>query len=50
MMSISLNPYLIFNGNTKEAVHFYEKALGGKVISIHDVRRYAGGPESSVDG
>jgi PhnB protein len=34
MMSISLNPYLIFNGNTKEAVHFYEKALGGKVISI----------------
>ncbi len=34
MMSISLNPYLIFDGNTKEAVHFYEKALGGKVISI----------------
>ncbi|MFP5114071.1 VOC family protein [Bacillaceae bacterium C204] len=31
-MSISLNPYLIFDGNTREAVHFYEKALGGKVI------------------
>jgi PhnB protein len=34
MMSISMNPYLVFDGNTKEAVHFYEKALGGKVIGI----------------
>ncbi|PIC63740.1 hypothetical protein CSV79_10400 [Sporosarcina sp. P13] len=33
-MSISLNPYLLFDGNTKEAVYFYEKALGGKVIGI----------------
>lgn len=33
-MSISLNPYLTFDGNTKEAVHFYEKALGGKVMGI----------------
>lgn len=34
MMSISLNPYLIFNGNAKEAIHFYEKALGGQVMGI----------------
>ncbi|RCW49035.1 VOC family protein [Paenibacillus prosopidis] len=33
-MSISLNPYLCLDGNTKEAVHFYEKALGGKLLSI----------------
>ncbi|MGG6313068.1 VOC family protein [Paenibacillus macerans] len=33
-MSISLNPYLNFDGNTKEAVYFYEKVLGGKVIGI----------------
>lgn len=33
-MSICLNPYLCFDGNTKEAVHFYEKALGGQVIGI----------------
>ncbi|NHC42828.1 VOC family protein [Bacillus sp. MM2020_1] len=33
-MSIGLNPYLIFDGNTREAVHFYEKALGGKVMGI----------------
>lgn len=33
-MSILLNPYLIFDGNAKEAVSFYEKALGGKVLGI----------------
>ena len=33
-MSIRLNPYLIFDGNAKEAVGFYEKALGGKVMGI----------------
>lgn len=33
-MSIRLNPYLVFDGNSKEAVYFYEKALGGKVIGI----------------
>lgn len=34
-MSISLSPYLNLDGTTKEAVFFYEKALGGKVMSIH---------------
>lgn len=34
MMSISLNPYLIFNGNAKDAVYFYEQALGGKVVGM----------------
>lgn len=33
-MSISLNPYLNFDGNTREVVLFYEKALGGKVMGI----------------
>ncbi|AWB44684.1 hypothetical protein DCC85_10950 [Paenibacillus sp. CAA11] len=33
-MSIRLNPYLNFDGNTKEAVYFYEKALGGKLMGI----------------
>jgi PhnB protein len=31
---MTLNPYLYFDGNTREAVHFYEKALGGKVMGI----------------
>ncbi|CAG7638806.1 VOC family protein [Paenibacillus allorhizosphaerae] len=33
-MSITLNPYLNFDGNTKEAVYFYEKALGGKLMGL----------------
>lgn len=33
-MSIHLNPYLNFDGTTKEAVYFYEKALGGQVVGI----------------
>ncbi len=27
----TLNPYLVFNGNTREAMEFYHKALGGKL-------------------
>ncbi len=34
MMSISLNPYLIFDGNAREAVNFYEKTLDGKITGI----------------
>ncbi|MCR2805249.1 VOC family protein [Paenibacillus soyae] len=37
-MSIRLNPYLNFDGTTKEAVYFYEKALGGQVIGIMTFR------------
>lgn len=33
-MPIGLNPYLVLDGKSKEAVYFYEKALGGKIISI----------------
>lgn len=33
-MTMSLNPYLIFDGNAREAVQFYEKALGGEVVGI----------------
>lgn len=33
-MSIRLNPYFVFEGNTKEVVYFYEKVLGGKVMGI----------------
>lgn len=33
-MSIRMNPYLTFDGKSKEAVHFYEKALSGQVMGI----------------
>jgi len=35
MSSIRVSPYLNLDGTAKEAVLFYEKALGGKVMSIH---------------
>ena len=30
-MSINLNPYLNFNGNTKEVMEFYHKIFGGEL-------------------
>lgn len=31
-MSMRLSPYLMMNGNAKEAILFYEKALGAQVV------------------
>ena len=31
---MQLNPYLLFNGNCEVAFKFYEKVLGGKIISM----------------
>ncbi|WP_028549565.1 VOC family protein [Paenibacillus sp. UNC451MF] len=31
-MTVRLIPYLVMNGNAKEAIEFYEKALNAKVI------------------
>jgi PhnB protein len=31
MAAASLHPYLNFNGNTKDAMEFYQKVLGGKL-------------------
>ncbi len=33
-MSVRLNPYLVMNGNGKEAVAFYAKALQATVITV----------------
>jgi len=30
-MTLRLNPYVVLNGNAKEAITFYEKALGAKI-------------------
>ncbi len=32
-MASVLNPYLSFNGNAREAMEFYQKALGGKLTA-----------------
>jgi PhnB protein len=31
---MELNPYLIFNGQCKEAFEFYEHTLGGKIVGM----------------
>ncbi|MFY0759772.1 VOC family protein [Metabacillus dongyingensis] len=31
-MTLRMSPYLMMNGNAKEAIQFYEKALDGKVL------------------
>ena len=33
-MSTTLTPYLSFNGNTREAFAFYERALGAKIETM----------------
>jgi PhnB protein len=33
-MSITLTPYLAFNGNTREVFRFYEQALGAKIEAM----------------
>jgi PhnB protein len=34
VVSISLNPYLVTNGNGKEAIAWYEETLSAKVLSV----------------
>lgn len=33
-MAVRMNPYLVMNGNAKDAVAFYERALDGKVLGM----------------
>lgn len=33
-MTMRMNPYLVMNGNAKEAVSFYETALGAKLVAL----------------
>ncbi len=40
-MSISMNPYLAFDGQCEAAMRFYEQHLGGEVAEFH---RYGGSP------
>lgn len=43
-MTFQITPYVMLDGNAKEAIHFYEKALQAKVIRI---TTFAEMPESS---
>ena len=47
MASVSLNPYLNFNGNARQAMEFYKSVLGGdlRVQTFGDMGA-AAGPET----
>ncbi|WP_257351518.1 VOC family protein [Pseudalkalibacillus decolorationis] len=45
-MTIRLTPYLIMDGNAKEAIQFYEQALGAEVLTIVT---YGEMPDSTPD-
>ncbi|WP_151737752.1 VOC family protein ['Paenibacillus yunnanensis' Narsing Rao et al. 2020] len=49
-MSICLNPYLVFNGNAREALYFYEKALRGSVVGIMTFGDLPEDPEHPLTG
>ena len=52
-MPTTLTPYLSFDGNTREAFAFYEKALGAKIetmMSYADMPAMPAGDAGCADG
>ncbi|MDF2854368.1 MAG: hypothetical protein K0Q87_219 [Neobacillus sp.] len=45
MMTLRLIPYLVMNGNAKEAIEFYEKALDAQVLFIQSFGEMPENPE-----
>ncbi|MDU5949195.1 MAG: VOC family protein, partial [Paenibacillus macerans] len=44
-MTMRLTPYLVMDGNAKEAISFYEKALEAKVIMLQSFGEMPENPE-----
>ncbi|GIQ63918.1 hypothetical protein PACILC2_24860 [Paenibacillus cisolokensis] len=44
-MTLRLNPYLVLDGNAREAIRFYEKALDAQVIGIQTFGEMPENPE-----
>jgi PhnB protein len=47
MADMNVIPYLTFSGNCEEALKFYEKAFGGKIVHLS---RYGGSPIEEMGG
>jgi PhnB protein len=47
-MTLRLSPYLMMNGNAKEAIQFYEKALNAKVLFNQTFGEMTENPEFSL--
>lgn len=44
-MTLKMVPYLIMNGNAKEAIDFYQKALGAEMIGIQTFAEMPANPD-----
>ena len=44
-MALRMNPYLVMEGNAKEAIQFYEKALDAKVIMVQTFGEMPANPD-----
>lgn len=44
-MTLRMNPYLVMDGNAKEAIAFYEKALDAKVMGVQTFGDMPANPE-----
>ncbi|MHA2854028.1 VOC family protein [Paenibacillus lautus] len=44
-MALRMNPYLVMDGNAKEAIQFYEKALDAKVIMVQTFGEMPANPD-----
>lgn len=44
-MSLRMNPYIFLNGNAKEAISFYEKALNAEVLMIQTYAQMPASPD-----
>ncbi|AGK53730.1 VOC family protein [Bacillus sp. 1NLA3E] len=47
-MTMRLNPYLMMNGNAKQAIQFYETALDAKVIFTQEFGEMPGNPNAPL--
>ena len=45
MMSLRLIPYFVMKGNAREAIQFYEKALGAQVLFSQSFGEMPGNPD-----
>ncbi|WP_145038855.1 VOC family protein [Paenibacillus sp. Y412MC10] len=44
-MTLRMNPYLVMDGNAKEAIQFYEKALDAQVIMVQTFGEMPANPD-----
>ncbi|MNC14173.1 hypothetical protein D3C75_619390 [compost metagenome] len=48
-MTVKLTPYITLEGRSKEAIHFYEQAIGAELLSITTYGEMPGMPDTFTD-